>query len=448
MLVRVKKIIQEGRALAYQKDGSHSLDEPVYLVWGALPGEILEVEKIKTKEKGKIIFAKINNILSKNNQRVEPKEEHYLSCSPFSITKIEYENYLKKELLSELFQSAKPFGSGNLRIEFYSNLENFGYRNKIEYNFWQLDVKDPSTLEYCFFQRESKQRILIKSCALADPEINIVAKRLLNHFKKNSYTSYNLKSLILRKSEEGVSASLFIKDKIEIITPILDGNLINFEIHFSDHRAPVSRSDEVLLKLGLERFSINLLEKKIYYSSQSFVQINLVIFQQVLLDIKQFIYSKVNSNYTIYDLYCGVGSIGLSLLQDINQRIIFVDNLESNINDLKYNINNLNVKNAEIIYLSDQNLTLNFVKDSIVIVDPPRAGLSLNLVNKLLLDSPEFIIYLSCNPITQKRDIDLFLAKQKYQIKLIKGYNFFPGTPHIENLIILQKTVIRSISHE
>ena len=94
-----------------------------------------------------------------------------------------------------------------------------------------------------------------------------------------------------------------------------------------------------------------------------------------------------------------------------------------------------NAKNAKII-LSKSEAILDYIKsDQTVILDPPRAGVDQALIDKLLKTSPEKIIYLSCNPATQARDAKKLL--EKYHIKTIKAFNFFPHTPHIENLIVL-----------
>ena len=135
------------------------------------------------------------------------------------------------------------------------------------------------------------------------------------------------------------------------------------------------------------------------------------------------------------DLYSGVGTIGLSVasmnsltLVEINP--VAVDEMKSNIKKLKLE------RTAKAILTPSENATEFIEQDQIVILDPPRAGVHKLVIDKLLEEQPKTIIYLSCNPVTQARDIAPLLTN--YSIEYHKGYNFFPRTPHIEHLVILR----------
>ncbi len=134
------------------------------------------------------------------------------------------------------------------------------------------------------------------------------------------------------------------------------------------------------------------------------------------------------------DLYSGVGSIGLTIGGD-NCTLVEVN--QHAVREMKNNIAAQN-SNAQAILAASEKALDYINSDTIVIVDPPRAGLHSDVVEKLLETSPPRIIYLSCNPVTQARDVALL--SQKYQIKHTKGYNFFPRTPHIEHLVVLDKS--------
>ena len=161
------------------------------------------------------------------------------------------------------------------------------------------------------------------------------------------------------------------------------------------------------------------------YSPNGFFQINLPVYEMVLTEIKKHI--KTNN---VLDLYSGVGTIGLSVARDKNLTLVECD--KSAYGELENNAKNLNVTT---ILDKSENATNYIEPGQTVILDPPRAGCDEKLIQKLLEVTPEQIIYLSCNPVTQARDIKLLL--EKYHIKTIKTYNFFPHTPHIENLIVL-----------
>ena len=136
-------------------------------------------------------------------------------------------------------------------------------------------------------------------------------------------------------------------------------------------------------------------------------------------------------------MYSGVGTIGLTIggpgttLVEVN---------DSAVREMRRNINEAGKDATAVLAASEQALDY-ITTDKTIIVDPPRAGLHADVVARLLEQTPERIIYLSCNPATQARDVALLL--EKYQISHIQGYNFFPRTPHIENLIVLDKTFDR-----
>ena len=134
------------------------------------------------------------------------------------------------------------------------------------------------------------------------------------------------------------------------------------------------------------------------------------------------------------DLYSGVGTIGLTIGGD---DITLVEINEHAVAEMQRNITKLNRANAKAILAPSEKSLEYITGEQIVIVDPPRAGLHADVVRRLLETTPPRIIYLSCNPVTQARDVALL--QQSYRIVHHRGYNFFPRTPHIEHLVVLDK---------
>lgn len=134
----------------------------------------------------------------------------------------------------------------------------------------------------------------------------------------------------------------------------------------------------------------------------------------------------------VLDLYSGVGSIGLSVAR--NKQLTLVE-----VNGAAYEEMQKNAKgtNAKCILAKSEDVTDYIEPDCTVILDPPRAGCDQKLIAKLNETKPESIIYLSCNPVTQARDIALL--NDNYTIEEVTPYNFFPRTPHIESLVILKR---------
>ena len=133
----------------------------------------------------------------------------------------------------------------------------------------------------------------------------------------------------------------------------------------------------------------------------------------------------------VVDLYSGVGSIGLTIG---GEGTTLVEINEHAVREMRENITRL--KSNAVAVLAPSERALEYItSDVTVIVDPPRAGLHSDVITQLLEARPTRIIYLSCNPVTQARDVALLA--EAYGIRSHQGYNFFPRTPHIEHLVIL-----------
>jgi tRNA/tmRNA/rRNA uracil-C5-methylase (TrmA/RlmC/RlmD family) len=137
------------------------------------------------------------------------------------------------------------------------------------------------------------------------------------------------------------------------------------------------------------------------------------------------------------DLYSGVGTIGLTIG---GRQVTLVEVDEHAVREMRQNIAALGRENEATAVLAASEQALDYISgEACIIVDPPRAGLHEDVVERLLKEAPQRIIYLSCNPVTQARDVARLL--QKYDILAHKGYNFFPRTPHIEHLVVLGRKV-------
>jgi len=155
----------------------------------------------------------------------------------------------------------------------------------------------------------------------------------------------------------------------------------------------------------------------------------LPIYEQALQDMKAWI----PADRPAVDLYSGVGTIGLTIG---GENVTMVEISEAAVTEMKRNITALEREKAVKAILAPSEAALDHITgDATIIVDPPRAGLHEDVVNKLLSAAPQRIIYLSCNPVTQARDVARLA--EKYGIRAHRGYNFFPRTPHIEHLVVL-----------
>ncbi|MEI6237245.1 MAG: 23S rRNA (uracil(1939)-C(5))-methyltransferase RlmD [Candidatus Saccharibacteria bacterium] len=425
VVVKIDKLVFGGQGLGILPDGRKCF------VWGALPGEQVAIELTKKKKDWAEGITK--KIIEPSKYRVEPKEPGiYLATSPWQVVEFKVEAIYKQEILKETFE--REHVDVNWQ-KFYQDDQQYGYRNKMEYNFWWDN--DNKKVSLALHQRGSRQKVPVNGSLLASDVINIAGEKLIDFINQNKIQARNLKSVIIRCTKDGkVGLSIFItkEDIVKVLSKINIGNT-DYEIIFSNPKSPASVATKILHKNGDSNLSDKLMSVEFKYHTRSFFQVNLDVYRQVLKEIVK--YTNIKEVKTVLDLYSGVGSIGLSVIQK-RQTLTLVESDIQAANEAKDNAPsnaNCEVINAK----SEKSLDYLAGKDA-VIVDPPRAGLHKNVVQKLIELKPKIIIYLSCNPATQARDMVMLLGAG-YLIKFAKGYNFFPRTPHIECLIVLEKLI-------
>ena len=336
------------------------------------------------------------------------------------------------------------------------------------------------TLDLAFFRRGSKGKIVVNGTSLAHPEINNLARAVRDLLRHKHVAARQLKTLLVRCDQSGSCVwQLYIKDRLpEIITANEAATLPaqGGEIIYSDPRSPASRITERLAHFGDTTLTDTILGVPFRYACESFFQVNIPVYEQALRDMKEWVpYNKARQErraqlaahgdidsqqraisqkksgqlhvgpglfsddiravrLSTIDLYAGVGTIGLTIGGD---NITLVEINADAVREMQRNITELGRTNARAILAPSEQALDYITGKEIVIVDPPRAGLHPDVIATLLQKLPPRIIYLSCNPVTQARDVRLL--QEKYHIVHHRGYNFFPRTPHIEHLVILDK---------
>ena len=424
--VKFNKITPGGQAL-----GELESCKKIF-AWGVLPGEMAEVQITKSKKSFAEGFA--TEILEKSPNRIEPRDaESFLSTSPWQIFDFDFEQKTKKELIAESFRQEKIALN---QEEIYSDGEIFEYRNKVEFSFWfeKFEDSDDGELNLAFFKRGGKGKIPVVGTSLAEPEINQAGQKVLEILRARKTASRDLKTLLIRANKNGeIAAQLYVKE--EDFTPFSSQEIEKlsfkcFEIIFSNPKSPASVITKILQTSGEKNLTDSVLGVNFNYATESFFQINLPVYEKALLDMKRFIDSKKPT----IDLYSGVGSIGLTIGEN---NLTMVEINESAVTEMRANISKLGREDSARAVLAPSEKALDFIESGAnLIVDPPRAGMDKKVCAKILEAEPEKIIYLSCNPATQARDAAIL--SKKYDIIYSRGYNFFPRTPHIENLMVLE----------
>lgn len=421
--VSLESITGGGQAIGTLDSGKKAF------VWGGLPGETVEIRT--TKQKSKLVEGVVTNILQASPDRIDPTDpDSYLSTSPWQIMSHESEQKYKIQLINDAFRLHHVSLPGQTTI--VSDNRYYEYRNKVEFSWWgDSDEHGDETLDLAFFRRGGKGKIPVEGTSLAMPAINMLARQIRDLLRGKDITARQLKTLLIRSNQQGRCVwQLYIKDKRSDLISASDTEQLTAqggEVIFSDPRSPASRITERLARFGETMLTDTILDIPFGYAAESFFQVNIPVYEQALADMK----SWIPQDKPCVDMYAGVGTIGLT----IGGNSVELIEVDSNaVREMIRNISELK-SSARAILSPSETALKHITQDKTIILDPPRAGLHADVIDRLLEAKPTRIIYLSCNPVTQARDVALL--SNHYKIAHHRGYNFFPRTPHIEHLAIL-----------
>ncbi|HEY4161332.1 MAG TPA: TRAM domain-containing protein [Candidatus Saccharimonadales bacterium] len=449
--VTIQKLVHGGQGLAELADGRK------VFVWNALPGETVRVRIIKKKRSYAEAIAE--EIVQASPDRVAPREENYLATSPWQMMTFAAENQYKAEIVGELFAHEKvelagssissplqAVGRGKSLKQFSlsppfqplrsKNMDNparlsavhtdveWHYRNKMEYSFWG----DEDGLHLALHRRGSHGKQIVTGSKLALPALDAGARAVLAELRKTDMRAGDLKTIVVRCGQNGdVVAALYTKvDDLPKIS--LPAEVKGLRAYYSNPQSPASVPTRLLYELGDATLQDSILDRPFTYDVESFFQVNLPIYEKALTRIREHCAGDP------VDMYAGVGSIGLSVAKS---RVELVELDPATAKMARLNAAAETSLDTKLIEASTEKALECIVPDRPVIFDPPRAGLHAAVVERCLEVLPLQIIYLSCNPATQARDLAFLQAK--YTIDFFEVYNFFPKTPHIETLAILKR---------
>jgi len=394
MEITIEKIIYPGRSITTIQGKTILTDE-------GIPGEIVEVKLIE--EKKNYIEAKTIKIVAPSPHRTMPHCSHYQACSLYQYIDYKTQVAIKKSQLKEIFP--------NTPILVITSPQIWGYRNKIKLTI----IWENRKASLAYHVSESRDKFIqIDSCSLVSENINkflssfieIVNKENLNFIKeievRESYTTKEL---------------MFAMQPCE--KPENDLHVL-----FSKFNIKNTYIEETVLR------------KIFRIGPESFFQINVPMLEIALKEIQKS--TRLDKKEIIADLYCGIGTFGIALSQ-FAKEVIGIESNPSNISFLKSNLKLNKIENFKLYEGACEKLFPSMLISGIgtLIVDPPRKGLDNMLCQNILLSSIKKIIYLSCNPITLSRDLKIL--NRSYIIKTLFLLDFFPHTPHIETLVILEK---------
>lgn len=383
--VRIEKVIPGGQTIATLADGKK------LMLWNALPGELVSAWEV-VKNKSTYVEGIATEIAEPSSQRLAPRDDCYLATSPWQIYTYDYELAQKREMLLEILRQQK-LDPEMIEVQpVQTDSKDYFYRNKMEYVLY-YDIEQGKIFPAVRARGTHRKQPILQS-SLENPAIWQAAMNIIDDLNARHEEARKYQSLLLRCDQTGqVSGGLF------------------------ENRKPHPQ---------FKKLSDQILGHTYSYSPNGFFQINLPVYEMVLAKIQKHLQSD-----HVLDLYAGVGTIGLSVARDRNLTLVECD--KSAYRELE---NNCQGTQARPLLAKSEDALEYIMPDQTVIVDPPRAGCFPSVIERFRAVQPPQIIYLSCNPITQTRDISML--NDLYRIKLCQPFNFFPRTPHLENLIILE----------
>lgn len=397
MKIEIVKFDSFGRGIGY-------LNNKIIFVPKTVPGDIIDVEV--TLEKKKYYEGKLINIIEPSKIRKKAICPYFKICGGCDLMNVSLSETLDYKL-DKVNNILKKNNIDYEIKEIIKNDEKYNYRNKIslkvingKLGFYQNDTHYLVDIDYCYLCKESINSI-IKDLHLLNIKNGEIIVR----------TNYNGEILLNIKTDDKIENIVKIINNHKIVGIVNNDKCIYGENYFID------KIKDYLFKV----------------SYNSFFQINPFICSKLFDLIEE--NSKESKN--VLDLYCGVGTLSIVASKNAN-KVLGVEIIENAIVDANLNKKFNNLKNLEFMCEDTKNIIDKITKDfDLVILDPPRSGVNKNVINKLLDIMPKKIIYVSCDPTTLARDLQLLL--NKYCIDNIKLLDMFSFTQHVECVCVLKR---------
>lgn len=437
----------------------------VIFVKDAVPGDVVDAW-VYRKEK-KHLIANTQKIVTPSPDRVEPECDHFQECGGCKFQTLSYEGQLK---FKDNMVKAALTRIGGLEVEEWLPIlgseKTLWYRNKTEFSFsckpWipqsMVDsgdeVGETDVLGYhvpVYFDKI----LNVDKCHLHKPIVNAIRNELRAYSREHKISYHDhrahqgfLRNIVFRTSDDSGEVMIVLivnENKPKLVEEIF----VHLEAKFPEitsfawiHNDRLNSSYtglETTVWKGTPHITEALGKWKYRIQPTSFFQTNPSQAHRLYEEVRKMIGDKVN---LIYDLYCGAGSIGI-YVSDHADRIVGIEYVDSAIADAKENLSINELDPARFSFYAgnikeilDEELIAKEGVPEVVITDPPRNGMDKPVVEQLMKLKAPKIIYVSCNPATQARDIEIL--KELYDVKQVMPVDMFPQTGHVENIALLE----------
>lgn len=457
----------EGKGVAKVPSAEDPEKKFVVFVNGAYPGEKVKVLIIKKKKS--FAEGRVEEFISKSQFRTEAKCKYFGTCGGCKQQNLDYAKQLEYKQIQVIDAFEKIAGAENFEVlPIIGSEKIFFYRNKMEYSFsdkrWLTkdelisseEIKDRNFALGLHIPRIFDKVLDIDECFLQSEKSNDVLNATREFFKLKGESIYSTKThegylrhLVIKTSHHTddfmvnlvtsqwkedlmKEYSDYLNEKIEGITSIL--NNINYK------KGRTAYGDEEFLIYGESYIYDFIGDKKFRISGNSFFQTNTLQAENLYNTAKEF--AEFNGSEIVYDLYCGAGTITLFMAKEAKHLYGFESSVGS-IKDAKANAELNNADNCRF-FVADLNKSFLPILEErkipapdLIIADPPRSGMNPKTVKDIIKLNPKKLVYISCNPGTQARDVKLLLESGLFKLEKIRPVDMFPHTYHIENVALL-----------
>lgn len=454
--VKIEAVAAEGKSLAH-------VDGTVVFVEFAVPGDIVNVKV--TKKKKNYMEGFILEIVKPSEDRLQPFCEHFGICGGCRWQPLPYDMQLKAKQQQVWDQLVRI---GHLEIPDISPIlpsdKTKYYRNKLEFTFsnkrWIYNNEDPDSLTdeerlgLGFHVGKFFDKVLdIKHCRLQPEPSNEIRLFIREYAVTHDLEFYNirentgfLRNLIVRNNQVGdvMLTVCFAYDDQDKIVPMMDAIAAEFpqikSLHYViNEKLNDSISDlDCILYKGEDAIWETMGKLKFKIGPKSFYQTNSEQAYKLYSVAKEF--AALTGNEVVYDLYTGTGTIA-QFISDKASKVIGIEYVKEAIEDARINAEANGITNCTFFDGDMKDiLTADFIKEhgkpEVMIIDPPRAGMHPDVVRVIMEAAPERIVYVSCNPASQARD--LAMMSPMYEITAVQPVDMFPHTMHVENVCALK----------
>lgn len=421
----------------------------VLFVQGTAPGDVIEARVLKAEKS--YGYAKVERIVTTSPFRNEPSCPVFPRCGGCVYRHIKYEKELeiKKNSVLQNFRRIGGFNVGDIGI--FSAGSPDGYRNKAQYPAQMIG----GILRFGFYSTHSHRVAPCRTCALQPPFYADIVGAAEDFLNKHFIQAYNeedgtgvVRHLFIRHGAGSgeVMASLIINadalphaDEFVAAVRGACGNIVSVSLIVNKKRTNEILGDKCEVIYGKDHITDVLCGMRFDISPLSFYQVN--------HDGAELLYglakrqAAFEGGETLLDLYCGTGTIGLSMARDAG-RLIGVEIIPAAVENAKENARNNGIANAEFICADAGGAAVRLADEGIapdvVVLDPPRKGCGAEVYAAIEKMRPEKIVIISCNSATGARDAREF-AKAGYEMKYLAAVDMFPRTGHVETVVLMSR---------